>query len=33
VKRDKIDLGKRSDKHRYDDKIKLDKVKVVHEVY
>ncbi|MFL6755495.1 MAG: polyphosphate kinase 2 [Sphingomicrobium sp.] len=33
IKRDKIDLGKRSDKHRYDDKVKLDKVKAVHEVY
>ena len=33
IKRDKIHLGKRSNKHRYDDKIDLHKVKLVREVY
>ena len=33
IKRDKINLGKRSDKHRYDDKIHSHKVKFVREVY
>ena len=33
IKHDKIDLGKRSKKHRYDDKINLHKVKLVREVY
>ena len=33
IKRPKIDLGKRSDKHRYDDKLKTKKVKLVPEVY
>jgi polyphosphate kinase 2 len=33
IKHDKIDVGKRSKKHRYDDKINFDKVKLVREVY
>jgi hypothetical protein len=33
IKRDKIRLGKRSDKYRYDDKINLHKVKLVREVF
>ena len=33
IKRPKIDLGKRSDKHRYDDKLKTHKVKLVREVF
>ena len=33
VKRDKVDLGKRSKKHRYDDKLDLRKVKLVREVF
>ena len=33
IKRDKINLGKRSDKHRYDDKIDLHKVKLAREFY
>jgi polyphosphate kinase 2 len=33
IKRDKIELGKRSDKHRYDDQIDTHKVKLVREVY
>jgi polyphosphate kinase 2 len=33
IKHDKIDLGKRSKKHRYDDKINFHKVKLVREVY
>jgi len=33
IKRDKIDLGRRSDKHRYDDKVDLRKVEVVREVF
>ncbi|MCL6730205.1 polyphosphate kinase 2 [Sphingomonas hankyongi] len=33
VKRPKVHLGKRSNKHRYDDKLKTQKVKLVREVY
>jgi polyphosphate kinase len=33
IKRSKVDLGKRSDKHRYDDKITSHKVKYVREVH
>jgi polyphosphate kinase 2 len=33
IKRDKIRLGKRSDKHQYNDKLDLHKVKLVREVY
>jgi len=33
VKRDKVDLGKRSKKHRYDDKLDLRKVKLIREVF
>ena len=33
IKRDKIDLGKRSDKRRYNDKIDLHKVRLVPEVF
>ena len=33
IKREKISLGKRSDKRRYDDKIDLHKVKLVRELY
>ena len=33
IKRDKIHLGKRSDKHRYDDKVDTHKVKLVRELY
>jgi polyphosphate kinase 2 len=33
IKRNKIHLGKRSNKYRYDDKINLHKVKLVREVY
>ena len=33
IKRDKVQLGKRSNKHRYDDKLDLRKVKLVREVY
>jgi polyphosphate kinase 2 len=33
IKRDKIDLGKRSNKHRYEDKLDLRKVKLVREAF
>jgi polyphosphate kinase 2 len=33
IKRDKVDLGKRSKKHRYDDKLDLRKVKLVTETF
>jgi len=33
IKREKVQLGKRSNKHRYDDKLDLRKVKLVREVY
>ena len=33
IKREKIDLGKRSDKHRYNDELKTNKVKRVREVF
>ena len=33
IKRDKVHLPKRSDKHRYKDKLDLHKVKLVPEVY
>jgi hypothetical protein len=33
VKRDKVHPGKRSNKHRYDDKLDLRKVKLVREVF
>ena len=33
VKREKVNLGKRSKKHRYDDRLDLRKVKVVREVF
>jgi len=33
IKREKIKLPKRSDKHRYDDKLNLHKVKLVREVF
>jgi len=33
VKREKVHLGKRSKKHRYDDKLDLHKVKLVREVF
>ena len=33
IKRDEIHLGKRSNKHRYNDKINLHKVKLVQEAY
>ena len=33
VKREKVHLGKRSKKHRYDDKLDLHKVKMVREVF
>jgi polyphosphate kinase len=33
IKRDKVRLGKRSNKHRYDDKLDLRKVKLVREVF
>ena len=33
IKRKKVDLGKRSKKHRYDDKLNLHKVKLVREVF
>ena len=33
IKRDKVDLPKRSDKHRYNDRLDVRKVKLVPEVY
>jgi len=33
IKRKKIDLGKRSNKHRYDDKLNLHRVKLAKQVY
>ena len=33
IKRDKVELAKRSDKHRYNDKLDVKKVKLVPEVY
>ncbi len=33
VKREKVHLGKRSKKHRYDDKLNLHKIKLVREVF
>ena len=33
IKREKVHLGKRSNKHRYDDKLDLRKVKLVREVF
>ena len=33
IKRPKIDLGKRSEKHRYNDRLKTHKVKLVREVF
>jgi hypothetical protein len=33
IKRDKVELPKRSNKHRYNDKLDLEKVKLVREAY
>jgi hypothetical protein len=33
IKRDTVDLGKRSNKHRYKDEIDFDKVRLVRQVY